>query len=128
MPSYILVDVRTQKIVGICSAVALVLFIVGVLIGYYSAPSNNTGSTSNLDVTVVEAFAAHCSQSKAKTTAAKTYFQRYSERHSEKLACIDDAGSCWDFGLPRTYNVYHLNGKTITIDGKLDDDAWKEVN
>ncbi|XP_071079705.1 uncharacterized protein [Haliotis cracherodii] len=29
--------------------------------------------------------------------------------------------------LPRHYVANHLNGKTITVDGRLDEDAWKEV-
>lgn len=37
------------------------------------------------------------------------------------------ADSCNTEDLPRTYNAYHLNGQTVTIDGKLDDPAWQEV-
>jgi len=34
---------------------------------------------------------------------------------------------CTSGGLPRTYTAYHLNGKTVNIDGRLDDPAWQEV-
>ncbi|XP_078000759.1 uncharacterized protein LOC144453360 [Glandiceps talaboti] len=35
---------------------------------------------------------------------------------------------CEDLPLPKTYVAYHLQGgDTIKIDGKLDDEAWKEV-
>jgi len=46
----------------------------------------------------------------------------------------DDAGDpmplsdrCASGGLPRNYIAYHLNGKTVNIDGRLDDPAWQEV-
>ena len=35
--------------------------------------------------------------------------------------------TCNTFGLPLTYIAYHLNGKTINMDGRLDDEAWAEV-
>jgi len=35
--------------------------------------------------------------------------------------------TCNTEGLPRTYLAYHLNNKTINIDGVLDDEAWLEV-
>lgn len=36
--------------------------------------------------------------------------------------------SCNSEDLPRTYISYHLNGKSINIDGKLDEPAWEEVS
>ena len=40
---------------------------------------------------------------------------------------MKDSSSCDSYRLPRTYNAYHLNGKQINIDGRLDDAAWQEV-
>ena len=36
-------------------------------------------------------------------------------------------GTCNKYGLSRTYLAYHLNDKTINMDGHLDDEAWEEV-
>ena len=41
--------------------------------------------------------------------------------------CYTSRETCNDYELPRTYLAYYLNGKTINIDGKLDDQAWTEV-
>ena len=41
---------------------------------------------------------------------------------------MKDSSLCNSYKLPRTYNVYHLNGKQINIDGRLDDEAWQEVS
>lgn len=39
--------------------------------------------------------------------------------------CVSDGGC--SIPLPKNYIARHLSGKTITIDGKLDDPAWEEV-
>ena len=52
-------------------------------------------------------------------------FSRYLEK--DLTACVQDSTYCNTYKLPRTYNAYHLNGKQITIDGRLDDVAWQEV-
>ena len=44
----------------------------------------------------------------------------------EFQSCYKD-GTCNTHGLPLTYIAYHLNGKTINMDGRLDDEAWAEV-
>ena len=41
--------------------------------------------------------------------------------------CYTSEEACNDYELPRTYIAYHLNGGRITMDGHLDDQAWKEV-
>lgn len=45
--------------------------------------------------------------------------------------CVADScqstATCNSEDLPRTYLAYHLNGKTVNIDGKLDEPAWTEV-
>ncbi|XP_064602962.1 uncharacterized protein LOC135468561 isoform X3 [Liolophura sinensis] len=37
------------------------------------------------------------------------------------------ADSC-EIPLPRTYVAYHLQGKTINLDGRIDEEAWSEVS
>ncbi|XP_033733803.1 uncharacterized protein LOC117322945 [Pecten maximus] len=39
--------------------------------------------------------------------------------------CVSDGGC--SIPLPKNYIAQYLHGKTITIDGKLDDPAWEEV-
>ncbi|XP_052820248.1 uncharacterized protein LOC128246081 [Mya arenaria] len=56
------------------------------------------------------------------------YYGSFLDRHRQKLSCAEDRKHCETFYLPKNYNAYHLNGKTITIDGRLNDDAWKEVS
>ena len=53
----------------------------------------------------------------------------FSFRYLEKdtTACIKDASFCNTYKLPRNYIAYHLSGKQVTIDGKLDEEAWQEV-
>ena len=43
---------------------------------------------------------------------------------SELHAC--QAVTC-DLSYPVSYVVYHLGGATINVDGKLDDEAWKNT-
>lgn len=123
---YMIVDVKTRNILLICTATTLGLFIVGILIGYVTGkgPSN----TIQEHESVAQAIRASCNSPTPVTAAAKTYFDRFVERHSEKYACVNKPKECWNDGLPRHYTAYHLNGKSINMDGKLDDDAWNEVN
>lgn len=125
MAGYIIVDVQTRKIILICAAVTIVFFVIGILIGFFSGKGSKTVVTSSQSV--ADALRTSCSDIAIKTPSGKLYFDRYVERHGEKQACVTKPEDCWDFGLPRHYNAYHLNGKSIVVDGKLDDDAWKEV-
>lgn len=120
-------DVKTKKTIAICSIVSLILFILGIIIGYFSGKGRTPPPPKNQN-DVVEAIRSACSMTTLHTPEGRRYFQRYLERHSEKHACVNSAEDCLDFGLPRHYIAYHLNGKDIVIDGKLDDKAWLEVN
>ena len=126
MAGYILVDIKTKKTVAVCSVIALVLFVIGILIGYFSGRAAKSTEITHHE-SVAEALADSCSMSMPTGSEIKTYFQRYLERHSETYACINNVQECLDFGLPRHYIAYHLNGKRVKIDGQLDDEAWKEV-
>ena len=41
--------------------------------------------------------------------------------------CLKKTTSCHTLKLPRNYVAYHLNGKTVNIDGQLTEEAWTEV-
>jgi hypothetical protein len=125
MPSYIVFDVKTRKVIIICTVIGLVMFAIGIGIGYASRKSSSNTETPT--ESVAESIRATCSGPAAQTPSGKLYFDRFVQRHNEKYACVKTKEECWNLGLPRNYIAYHLNGKTITIDGKLDDDAWKEV-
>jgi hypothetical protein len=128
MAGYFIVDVKTRKIIAICTVVALVLFAIGIVIGYFSGRGNSSSTVTTSTGTVAEAIKSECSEATIKSAAGKLFIDRYVEKHSEKNICLKSASECWDFGLPRNYVAYHLNEKSITIDGKLDDEAWKEVS
>lgn len=128
MPGYILVDVKTKKVIAICSAISLFLFVLGIIIGYFSGRGHAQVVEKTTGDDIVEAIRSACSMTTLHTPEGRRYFQRYLERHANKHACVNSAEECLDFGLPRNYIAYHLNGKNIVIDGKLDDKAWLEVN
>mgnify|MGYP000346714758 CR=1 FL=1 len=128
MSGYILVDVKTKKVLAICSAISLFLFILGIIIGYFSGKGNVPPEPKNRGNDIVAAIRSACSMTTLQTPAGRRYFQRYLERHANKHACVNSAEECLDFGLPRHYIAYHLNGQDIVIDGKLDDKAWLEVS
>lgn len=133
MAQYVVIDSKSRKFLILFVAVAVLLFVAGILIGYFSgknASSNNENIDGNNEpVSVADAIRASCSADQVDPDDnGDTYFQRYLERHDEHNACVNSADQCWDFGLPRHYIAYHLNGKSINIDGKLDDEAWNEVS
>ncbi|KAH3711884.1 hypothetical protein DPMN_071560 [Dreissena polymorpha] len=65
-----------------------------------------------------------CSAPVPYTESHEIYRQRYLEKC---IAATCRNGDCLNADLPRTYIAYHLNGRTINIDGKLDDPAWVDV-
>ena len=44
-----------------------------------------------------------------------------------KDVCLGKNVNCNTSKLPRKYIAYHLNGKTVNIDGQLNEEAWAEV-
>lgn len=122
MPGYIIVDVKTRNILIPCIIVASFLFIIGIIIGYFSSPKADCeqGPTCNLRSTVRDS----C-PTVSGIEVGRQYLNRYIEK--ERTSCVQDSNLCNTYKLPRTYNAYHLNGKEIKIDGKLNDDAWQEV-
>ncbi|XP_045162534.2 uncharacterized protein LOC123527254 [Mercenaria mercenaria] len=127
MAGYFIVDVKTRKIVIVCVVVTVVLFIIGIIIGYFSGRGSSSTTVVTPEQSVAEAIKSSCSDVTIDTPSGKLFLDRYVERHSEKNICLKSPVDCWDFGLPRNYIAYHLNNKSIKIDGKLDDEAWNEV-
>ncbi|KAL4221403.1 hypothetical protein ACF0H5_019661 [Mactra antiquata] len=127
MPGYIIVDVKTRKILLICAAVTVATFVVGILIGYFSAKGSNDKKMPLPKYNMADAIRSECKSGDSKSTTWRTYFDRYVERHTRKHMCINDPTECWDFDLPRHYIAYHLGDKSINIDGKLDEEAWNEA-
>ncbi|XP_045162533.2 uncharacterized protein LOC123527253 [Mercenaria mercenaria] len=125
MPSYILVDVQTRRVLITCSVIGLVLFAIGIGIGYATGRGSTNKRVSM--ASVAEAIRSTCGNTMIRTPSGKLYFDRFVQRHNEKHACVASQKDCWNFGLPRNYIAYHLNGKTITMDGRLDEEAWNEV-
>lgn len=54
MAGYIIVDVKTRKILIPCLIISVLLFIIGIIIGYFAAPSGSTekSSTCNLQAAI----------------------------------------------------------------------------
>ena len=57
--------------------------------------------------------------------ACPVLFFRYVEKNPTQ--CIQDQSKCNTYKLPRNYVAHHLNGRQINIDGRLDEEAWREV-
>lgn len=127
MAGYIIVDVKTRKIIIISAVVAVVLFVIGIIIGYFSGAGSKSTTVSTSRPNVADAIRSTCGDTTIRTPSGKLFLDRYVQRHSEKNVCLKNPEDCLDFGLPRNYIAYHLHNKSIKIDGKLDDDAWNEV-
>lgn len=125
MPSYILVDVQTRNFLITCSVIAFVLFAVGISIGYVSGRGSSADDTQKSCVS--DAIRSECGATVSRMASGTLYLDRYIQRHNKKQECVTSEKECWDLGLPRHYIAYHLNGKSIVMDGKLDEDAWNEV-
>ncbi|KAL4221398.1 hypothetical protein ACF0H5_019656 [Mactra antiquata] len=124
---YFIVDTTVRRVGLICSVIAVVLFFLGVLIGYFSAPSNVDKPIAVTLASDTSSAQKLCDTYGSSGTTFDMYYERYMERHSRKHQCVKSREQCWDFDLPRHYIAYHLNGKKINIDGKLNDQAWNEV-
>ncbi|XP_052820559.1 uncharacterized protein LOC128246410 [Mya arenaria] len=130
MAGYIIVDVKTKKTVAICAAIGVGVFVIGILIGFFSGKghgSNSAAISQSDQPTAAEELLAECTWSLAESSSGLRFVERYIERHSEKNICVENSEQCMDLALPRHYIAYHLNTADITIDGKLDEKAWDEV-
>ncbi|XP_052760334.1 uncharacterized protein LOC128203098 [Mya arenaria] len=129
MPGYIILDVKTRKAVAICCGVSIAVFLLGIAIGYASG-NGNTDEVPTAKNTILEQLqSSTCYNSYFDKSDSKVnrFYGTFLERHRKKLTCVKGRNECENLYLPRNYNAYHLNGRTINIDGVLNDDAWKEV-
>ncbi|XP_052760386.1 uncharacterized protein LOC128203141 [Mya arenaria] len=135
MVCYILLDNKIKKIVAIGIGVSLLLFVIGILIGYYSgkAAGSSSSSSSSASVeggsgSVAAALTSSCLLEEIKgDQKTRLFIDRYVERHNVKHVCISEAYQCQDFNMPNHYIAHHLNKKAIVIDGRMDEEAWEEV-
>ena len=122
----------TRKAIVITLAVGIAVLILGILIGYFSAnhdrSSGSTSSSTSESESTSTSRKGVCNAENFTSPKVNRYVKRYLERHNVKHACIDKASDCLNFDLPRNYTAYHLQGKKINIDEKLDDPAWAEVS
>jgi hypothetical protein len=104
------------------------LLALGILLGHFTSRTNvdtikETASLSRQR----RSMHAPCKLTTVQTQAGRNFDALFKERSSKKHACVNSRKECMGFGLPRNYNAYHLDRKSILIDGKVDDDAWAEV-
>ena len=59
MAGYIIVDVKTRKIVGICALVSLGVFVLGIVIGFFSG-KGSTGTKENGYQSLSDALKGSC--------------------------------------------------------------------
>lgn len=132
MPGYIIVDVKTRKSLAICGAISVAVFLFGILIGYFSHPSSTSGGSNSSDKNESpnKGELGHLCREADFNAVEKgaLYLRRKIERVQDNNACVQKPEDCGKFGLPRTYSAYHLNGKSLVVDGRLNDSAWAEVS
>lgn len=132
MPGYIIVDVKTRKSLAICGAISVAVFLFGILIGYFSHPSSTSGRSSSSnknDSPNKGELGPLCREADFNAVEnGALYLRRKIERVQDNNACVQKPEDCGKFGLPRTYSAYHLNGKSLVVDGRLNDSAWIEVS
>ena len=47
MAGYIIVDVKTRKIIGICALVSVLVFVLGIIIGFFSGKGSSSDGDKN---------------------------------------------------------------------------------
>ncbi|KAL4238204.1 hypothetical protein ACF0H5_002916 [Mactra antiquata] len=113
----------TREIIIISIIASVVLFVVGIVIGHYGIPKSTSESESNVEYLNTECTTTTYDaewDTYRNNFVVLRYLQEAVESSCNKATCNTE-------DLPRTYISYHLDGKSIKIDGKLDDPAWLEV-
>ncbi|XP_050407341.2 uncharacterized protein LOC126822452 [Patella vulgata] len=85
-----------------------ICFGIGVVVGYFAHPDPP-------------------SQDEPAATWPKQSSPLLQSYQDQFVQRIEEAKSC-KVPQPRGYVAYYLNGKNITVDGKLDEEAWLEVD
>jgi hypothetical protein len=120
-------EAKTWKGCVIFTIIVFVAFSIGLTTGYIVIKFHTIFDGNESPNNVMEAMRTSCSATSVETDTGKVYLERFLERQDKMFSCIHSSEECWNYGLPRTYLVNHLNDKKIEIDGKLDDEAWNEV-
>lgn len=118
-----------------CQVTIYVIFtfmvlLLGIIIGYHTATEaeKSAHSIHVFQNTVTKRDKrSGCQTATLQTLAGERFYKRFLERYDKKFACMKGRDWCWSYGLPRNYIAYHVNSNSITIDGNLNEDAWKEV-
>ena len=121
-------DSKFTKDFVIFAVLMCLAFSVGITIGYVISNFESAFCEHGSSADIMEAMRGSCSAKSVETDTGKVYLDRFLERQGKMFSCVHCSEECWDYGLPRTYLVHHLDGKTINLDGKLDDEAWSEVS
>ncbi|XP_045163832.2 uncharacterized protein LOC123528156 [Mercenaria mercenaria] len=124
---FFITDIKSRQLFVFFTLISFLTFSIGIAIGYIISSLSSVSSKSEIRNNITEAIRSSCCATSIETDTGKVYLERMLERQDKMFACVRSTEECWYYGLPRTYLVYQLNGKTINIDGKLDDDAWGEV-
>ncbi|KAJ8308721.1 hypothetical protein KUTeg_013595 [Tegillarca granosa] len=112
----------SRKFIIIFIIGVIVTFGIGILIGHF-AIEKITSQPDNEGKRDSQTFKL----GNACTNEIKnfTYLHRYMNTCNKDI-CDTSSKTC-SFTLPKHYIAYHLNGKSVNIDGHLDDEAWQEV-
>lgn len=107
---------QSRMIIVIAVVACVLLFALGIIIGHFAIEKSSTDDGDQ------EKLSTHCEVKFSEK--GENYRKSYLDK------CVADScpsTSCNEEDLPRTYLAYHLNGKTVDIDGRLDETAWTEV-
>ena len=69
-------DVKTRKILIPCVIIALMLFVIGIIIGYFAAPRRTPKASTSGTCSLTEAVQASCPVDRF-TDIGKRYLKRY---------------------------------------------------
>ncbi|XP_053402309.1 uncharacterized protein LOC123539994 [Mercenaria mercenaria] len=109
---------QTRMIIVVSVVACVVLFALGIIIGHFAIEKSRDEETQGDQ----QQLSTGCE------TAFSERWKKYRKGYLDK--CVADScthASCNTEDLPRTYLAYHLNGKPVVIDGRLDEEAWSEI-
>ncbi|XP_055956879.1 uncharacterized protein LOC126821619 [Patella vulgata] len=115
----------SSSAIVVTAVIAALAMGAGLIIGYLLRPAITNNSTSELFVDTNNQTFAHVLENCGDAARDLPEVKKYLAAHDVE-ACR--AYTC-DIPIPNTYQVYHLAGdEKITIDGKLNEKAWKDVD
>ncbi|ESO90041.1 hypothetical protein LOTGIDRAFT_164341 [Lottia gigantea] len=119
---------KSSSVYIICGIISAIALAVGFVIGYLVRPQVTSLGVSQTTIDHHEPlpkqnFTFANLESCGESTTNDPQTDRYLA-NCESNVC--QATSCY-IPVPSTYVVYHLNSQTVQIDGRLDEQAWKDV-